>query len=53
MGQVGRSCTSIGRFSGRTVCDSFSDEGFLYPLPESIAGFLMLVDLCKDLIVDP
>jgi hypothetical protein len=53
MGQVGRSCTSIGRFSGRTLCDSFSDKGFLYPIHESVAGFLMLVDLCKVLIADP
>jgi hypothetical protein len=45
---------SIGRFSGRFVCDSFSDEGFLYfLLPETIAGFLMLVELWKGLVVTP
>jgi hypothetical protein len=45
----------IGRFSGRSVCDSFSDEGFLYRplLPETVAGSLMLVELCKGLIVLP
>jgi hypothetical protein len=31
-GQAGRSCASIGRFLGRSICDRFLDEGFLYPL---------------------
>jgi hypothetical protein len=48
------SLQSIGRSSGRTVHNSFSDERFLYfILPESISGFLMLVGLCKGLVVSP
>jgi hypothetical protein len=34
------------RSSGRTVCNSFLDEGFLcFLLPGTVAGFLMLVQL--------
>jgi hypothetical protein len=48
------SLQSIERFSGQTVCDSFSDERFLcYILPEIVIGFLKLVELCKVLKVDP
>jgi hypothetical protein len=36
---------------GQTICDSFSGDGFLcFLLPESIEGFLMLVELCKGLV---
>jgi hypothetical protein len=40
-GQAGsESLQSIGRFSGRTVCDSCSDEGFLrFILLETVADF--------------
>jgi hypothetical protein len=31
--------TSIGRFLGRTICDSFSSEGFLYPCAWNHSGF--------------
>jgi hypothetical protein len=46
---------SIGRFSGRSCCDGFSNEGFLYHpiLTDIIAGFIKLVELCKGPIVDP
>jgi hypothetical protein len=44
----------VGRFSGRSYYDGFSDEGFLYRSShEIVAGFLKLVELCKGLIVDP
>jgi hypothetical protein len=34
--------------------DGISDEGFLYfLLPETLADFLELVELCKGLAVDP
>jgi hypothetical protein len=39
---------------GSNCCDGFSDEGFLcFLLPESIVGFLELVELWKGLAVDP
>jgi hypothetical protein len=42
---------SIGWFLGRSACNSFLDEGFLYfLLPETVAGSLMLVELCKGLV---
>jgi hypothetical protein len=48
------SLQSIGRSSGRTVCYSLSDEGFLcFLLPESVTGFLKLVELWKSLVVLP
>jgi hypothetical protein len=42
-----REAAGIGRFSGQSVYDSFSDEGFLYRplLLESVAGSLVLVEL--------
>jgi hypothetical protein len=44
----------IGRFSGRSCCDGFLDEGFLYRSSHKIiVGFLKLVELCKGLVVDP
>jgi hypothetical protein len=44
----------IGRSSGRSCCDGFSDGGFLYCLfSETVAGFLKLVELCNDLVVLP
>jgi hypothetical protein len=45
----------IGRFSGRSVYDSFLGEGLLYRplLSDSLAGSLMLVELWKGLIVLP
>jgi hypothetical protein len=44
----------IRRFSGRTVCDSLSNKGFLCSLlPETIVCFLKLVELWKGLIVLP
>jgi hypothetical protein len=45
----------IGRFSIRSVCDSFPDQGLLYRplLPDSVAGSLMLVELWKGLVVLP
>jgi hypothetical protein len=54
-GQAGsESMLSIERFSGQTVCDSFSDEGFLYfLLPKTVAGLLKLVELWKGLVVVP
>jgi hypothetical protein len=52
-GKQGGVAASIGRFSDRIVCDSFSDEGFLYPpLPKTAVGFLELVELCKGLVVN-
>jgi hypothetical protein len=45
---------SIGRFSGRSIYDSFLDEGLLYfHLPKTVASFLKLVKLWKGLIVLP
>jgi hypothetical protein len=46
---------SIGRFSGRSVYDSFSNEEFLYCplLLESVAGSFMLVEIWKGLTVLP
>jgi hypothetical protein len=42
------------RFSCQIVCDSFLVEGFLYPpLPEAVASFLELMELCKGLVVIP
>jgi hypothetical protein len=39
---------------GSNCCDGISDKGFLcFLLPESIAGFLELVELWKGLAVDP
>jgi hypothetical protein len=39
---------------GSNCCDDFSDEGFLcFLLPESIVGFLELVELWKGLVVLP
>jgi hypothetical protein len=39
---------------GSNCCDGISDEGFLcFLLPESITGFLELVELWKGLVVDP
>jgi hypothetical protein len=37
----------IGRFSGQSLCDIFSGEGFLYRplLPDSVASSLMLMEL--------
>jgi hypothetical protein len=45
----------VGRFSGRSICDSFLGEGFLYHplLPDSVAGSLMLVEHWKGLVVSP
>jgi hypothetical protein len=45
----------IGRFSGRSRCDGFLDERFLYRLllAEIIAGFLKLLELCRGLVVGP
>jgi hypothetical protein len=45
----------IGRFSGRSVYDSFSDERFLYRpfLLESVVGSLVLVKLWKGPVVLP
>jgi hypothetical protein len=37
----------IGRFSGRSCCDGFSDEGFYIALLRTVVGFLKLVELCK------
>jgi hypothetical protein len=35
-------------------CDGILDEGLLcFLLPESVAGFLELVELCKGLAMDP
>jgi hypothetical protein len=47
--------TGIGRFSGRSWCDGFLDEGFLYRLliNESVVGFLKLVEFCKGPVVGP
>ena len=54
MGKGDRGVDGIGRFSGRSCCDGFSDEEFLYRSShEIVAGFLKLVELCKGLIVDP
>jgi hypothetical protein len=45
---------SIGRFSDRSCCDDFSNEGFLCSLrPETVVGFFKLVKLWKHLIVLP
>jgi hypothetical protein len=48
-GQAGSTLLlSIGRFLGRTIYDSFADEGFICSLlPKTIAGFLKLVDFVK------
>ena len=45
----------IGRFSGQSLCDIFSGEGFLYRplLPNSVASSLMLMELWKGLVVLP
>jgi hypothetical protein len=47
--------TGIGRFSGQSCGNGFSDEGSLYRplLVETLAGFLKLVELCKGLVVLP
>jgi hypothetical protein len=48
------SLQSIGRSSGRIVCDSFSYEGFVcLLLPKSVVGFLKLMELWKGLVVLP
>jgi hypothetical protein len=43
----------IGRLSGRSCCDDFSNERFLYcPLSnKTVVGFLKLVELYKGLVV--
>jgi hypothetical protein len=47
------SLQSIGRFSCRSSCDGFSNEGFLcFLLLETVASFLKLVELCKGLAMD-
>jgi hypothetical protein len=45
----------LGRFLGRSISDSFSDERFLYRplLPKTVAASLMLVELCKGIVVSP
>jgi hypothetical protein len=42
-----------GEVLGSNDCDGFSDEGFLCFLPETVVGFLELVELWKGLIVLP
>jgi hypothetical protein len=45
------SLQSIGRSSGRTVYNSFSDDEFIcFLLPETVASFLKLVELWKGLV---
>jgi hypothetical protein len=46
-------CCKYREFLGRSVYDSFLDEGFIYfLLPETVVDFLMLVEICIGLIVD-
>jgi hypothetical protein len=53
-GNGDRGVAGVGRFSGRSYCDGFLDEGFLHRAShEIVAGFLKLVELCKGLVVDP
>jgi hypothetical protein len=49
------SLQSIGRSSGRTAAMAFRsrDSYICFLLPESVAGFLKLVELWKGLAVDP
>jgi hypothetical protein len=50
-GCVAAECMEI---LGRTIYDSFSDEGFLsFLLPNTVAGFLELAKLLKGLVVLP
>jgi hypothetical protein len=45
-GKGDRGVAGIGRFSGRSCCDGFSNDGFLYRSShEIVAGFLKLVEL--------
>jgi hypothetical protein len=41
--------------AGCNYCDGVTDRGTrpMPPLPESVAGFLILVELCKGLVVVP
>jgi hypothetical protein len=53
-GKDDRGVVGVVRFLGRSCCDGFSDEGFLYRSShEIVAGFLKLVELCKCLVMDP
>jgi hypothetical protein len=53
-GQAGRSCSSIGRFSGwSSLWKLFRRGVHIPPLFETVAGFLVLVEICKVLVVNP
>jgi hypothetical protein len=49
---VGRSCTSI--VLAGIIAMTFLDRGKrpIRPLPKTVAGFLMLVKVCKGLVVN-
>jgi hypothetical protein len=52
-GKGDRGVARVVRFSDRSCCDGFPNEGFIYRSShEIVAGFLELVKLYKDLIVD-